>query len=281
MYVRPDAEIGHGDVYRLLQRGWPVRRRKHTRSFFLLKIIIFTLIALIFFDGCSRIPRRRGGDSYPRSGKSYVINGKRYYILASSEGYSEIGQASWYGRDFHGKKTANGERYNMKAMTAAHKTLPLDTWVKVTNLTNNREIMVRINDRGPFAKGRIIDLSQAAADKLKMVNSGTAKVRVEALGQAANKKINGRMQGVLVQPRSYREGRFAVQVGSFQDKRNAKSLAGRLRRQYEVASIQTYDRGDKVFYRVQVADTRTLGQAMDLQTRLENQGYRDCFVVAR
>jgi rare lipoprotein A len=115
------------------------------------------------------------------SGKSYVINGKRYHILASADGYKEKGIASWYGEPFHGRKTASGEVYNMHDISAAHKTLPLHTWVEVRNLNNNKRLVMRINDRGPFIDGRIIDLSRAAAVELGVYRPGTAMVLVTAL----------------------------------------------------------------------------------------------------
>ncbi|MFH1091797.1 MAG: septal ring lytic transglycosylase RlpA family protein, partial [Pseudomonadota bacterium] len=220
-------------------------------------------------------------EPYPLSGQSYVINGQRYYVLASARGFTQEGEASWYGRDFHGRRTSNGESYNMYALTAAHKTLPLDTWVKVTNLENLREVTVRINDRGPFARGRIIDLSYTAAKRLSMADDGTALVRIEALGAAREIKDGDRVRTVLVQPDSYEVGRFTVQVGSFTDKNNAQRLVQRLGREFGPASIQVFDRGDAVFYRVHVAELKTLGQAMELQSRLEKIGFSDCFVVAR
>ncbi|MCB2263863.1 MAG: septal ring lytic transglycosylase RlpA family protein [Candidatus Thiosymbion ectosymbiont of Robbea hypermnestra] len=113
--------------------------------------------------------------------KSYVVFGKRYYTKASSKGYVERGMASWYGKKFHGRKTSNGERYNMYAMTAAHKALPLPTYVRVTLLANRRSVVVRVNDRGPFHGRRIIDLSYAAARKLGMATRGTALVEVRAI----------------------------------------------------------------------------------------------------
>lgn len=121
-------------------------------------------------------PRSRYGNP-----DSYVVNGKRYYVKASSRGYAERGRASWYGKKFHGHRTSSGETYDMYAMTAAHKTLPLPTYVEVTNLDNNRKIIVKVNDRGPFHPGRIIDLSYAAAKKLGMTGHGTAPVEVRAL----------------------------------------------------------------------------------------------------
>lgn len=114
-------------------------------------------------------------------GKPYQIMGQWYYPVSSSEGYREKGIASWYGKEFHAKDTANGERYNMYAYTAAHKTLPLPTYVRVTNLQNGKSIVVRVNDRGPFVAGRIIDLSYASAVAVGMDVQGTAPVLVEAL----------------------------------------------------------------------------------------------------
>src|SRR5688572_1509234 len=113
------------------------------------------------------------GDDAPRSKygnpESYEVYGETYHVLPSARGYSERGMASWYGEDFHGKRTSSGEPYNMHAMTAAHKTLPLPSYVRVTNLQNRREIIVRVNDRGPFVEDRIIDLSFAAATELGVV----------------------------------------------------------------------------------------------------------------
>ena len=260
-------------------------------SFNRLVRILSLAIIVIFLASCgggqtrtpSRYPSSSSGPSkkYPLSGKSYVIKGKRYHLLSSSTGYDEKGEASWYGRYFHGKKTASGERYNMYDRTAAHKTLPLQTWVRVTNLSNNREIVVRINDRGPFARARIIDLSYSAAKDLGMVNKGVAPVRVTALGKTENRRINGKMEAVLVQPKSYNQGRFSVQVAAFQVKNNADRLAAKLRRDFEPVRVVPFDRGDAIFFRVQVADKHTLDEAVLLQTRLENIGYRDCFVVAQ
>ncbi len=113
--------------------------------------------------------------------KSYVVFGKRYHTKASSRGHVEKGLASWYGKKFHGRKTSSGERYNMYAMTAAHKTLPLPTYARVTNVKNGRSIVVRVNDRGPFHGKRIIDLSYVAARKLGVVKTGTAMVEVRAI----------------------------------------------------------------------------------------------------
>lgn len=122
-------------------------------------------------------PRSRYGN--PRS---YVVLGKRYYTLPTSRGYAERGIASWYGRKFHGRRTSSGERFDMYAMTAAHKSLPLPTYVLVTNLENGRQAVVRVNDRGPFHANRLIDLSYAAARKLGIFGNGTGFVEVRAVG---------------------------------------------------------------------------------------------------
>src|SRR6185295_3962879 len=121
----------------------------------------------------------------PRSAKGnppfYTVLGKRYFVMAKAEGYLERGVASWYGPGFHAAATSNGERYDMYAMTAAHKTLPLPAYVQVTNLRNGKSVVVRVNDRGPFKDGRIIDLSYTAASRLDFLRDGTAFVEVRAL----------------------------------------------------------------------------------------------------
>jgi len=125
----------------------------------------------------------------PRSARGnpreYEVFGVRYRVLDSAEGYDETGVASWYGSEFHGRSTSSGEPYDMNAMTAAHRTLPLPTYVEVTNLENGRVAVVRVNDRGPFHGERLIDLSYAAALELGIVASGTARVRVRALARVS------------------------------------------------------------------------------------------------
>lgn len=122
------------------------------------------------------ITKSSGHKSY-----SYTVLGKRYQTLADSKGFEQQGPASWYGNPFHGRKTANGETYNMNEMTAAHKELPLGTRVEVTNLSNGRKVVVRINDRGPFHGNRVLDLSRAAAQELGTLNAGVAQVQIRAL----------------------------------------------------------------------------------------------------
>lgn len=115
------------------------------------------------------------------SSSHYTVHGKKYYILRSSKHYQATGLATWYGKEFHRHRTFSGERYNMYQMTAAHKTLPLHTRVEVINLRNGKNVVVKINDRGPFVKGRIIDVSYAAAKKLGMLGYGPIPVRIKAV----------------------------------------------------------------------------------------------------
>lgn len=127
-------------------------------------------------------PRSRSGNPH-----SYVVYGSRYYVLKSSRGYSESGIASWYGKKFHGRQTASGEIFDMYKMTAAHKTLPLPTYVEVTNLENRRKVIIKVNDRGPFHGKRLIDLSYVAAVKLGITENGTQRVHVKAIEPQALK----------------------------------------------------------------------------------------------
>ncbi len=147
-------------------------------------LMALMLVLLLTLAGCAT--PRYGAPPTPhhKVGKPYKVKGK-WYRPAHDPDYNKVGMASWYGRDFHGRATANGEIYNMNALTAAHTTLPLPSMVEVTNLENRRKVVVRVNDRGPFASNRIIDLSRAAARRLGFEKKGLAKVRVRYLGPAA------------------------------------------------------------------------------------------------
>lgn len=209
--------------------------------------------------------------------KPYIVNGKRYDPLRKTDGFVQQGVASWYGPDFHGKRTSNGEIYNMYAMTAAHKTLPLGVYVKVHNEANGREAVVRVNDRGPFVKGRIIDLSYAAAKKLGVVGPGTAPVRIEALGY----RVSGQgAHRTYHQPASYEVGTFSVQIGAFTVVANARRLVARMQSRYGYAGIQQGWIGGRHFYRVRVGKFSTLQAAHSAQNNLERSGFRNSFVVA-
>ncbi|CAN5165084.1 septal ring lytic transglycosylase RlpA family protein [soil metagenome] len=163
----------------------------------------------------------------PRSARGnppfYDVFGKRYHVLDSSASFRERGVASWYGNKFHGASTASGEPYDMHAMTAAHPTLPLPTYARVTNLRNGRSVVVRINDRGPFAHNRAIDLSYAAASRLDMLANGTTLVEIEALDPGGGADdTTARAAGPP--PR----GPMYVQVGAFGDSANAERLRQKL-----------------------------------------------------
>ncbi len=129
-------------------------------------------------DGSDKEISYSGGKS---GGRPYYVRGRKYSPLLSANGFYETGMASWYGSKFHGRRTASGERYNMYAMTAAHKLLPFNTTVRVTNLRNGKSVVVRVNDRGPFSRGRVIDLSLGAARRLGIEKTGVARVRIEAV----------------------------------------------------------------------------------------------------
>jgi rare lipoprotein A len=132
----------------------------------------------------------------------YDVLGKRYHVLPTNAGYVQRGVASWYGRDFHGLATSSGEQYDMHAMTAAHTTLPLPTWVEVTNLVNGKRVVVKVNDRGPFVDNRLIDLSFAAATELDMVRTGTTRVEVRAIAPPLDSFRAGSTVAALPQPSS-------------------------------------------------------------------------------
>jgi rare lipoprotein A len=209
--------------------------------------------------------------------KPYVVAGQRYEPLLSSDGYVEEGIASWYGRDFHGQKTSNGEVYDMYAMTAAHKILPLGIFVKVRNLRNGREIVVRLNDRGPFVKGRIIDLSYTAARQLSIADVGTCPVRIEALGY--REQGNGGTP-VYRAPATYEVGAYAVQVGAFESPANAQRMAAAMKSRFGAAIINQGWVGGRHFHRVWVGHYPTLAAAETACAQFERSGYPSSFVVA-
>jgi rare lipoprotein A len=216
-----------------------------------------------------------------KKGDYYTVAGKRYYPISSSAGFAQRGLASWYGRKFHGRLTSNGERYNMYGRTAAHKTLPFNTYVRVTNLQNGRKTIVRINDRGPFVRGRIIDLTYTSAHELAMVEDGVVPVKIEALGYARKKREAGKWVQVYEKPASYMEGDFTIQVGAFAVRENALRLHDSLSRKYSDASVMVFDRGDQIFYRVRVGRYSRLDQAEAGAARLQEQGFPTAFAVAR
>jgi len=203
----------------------------------------------------------------------------------------ERGVASWYGNPFHGRQTANGERYDMYQLTAAHKTLPFGTVVEVHNLDNDRRVRVRINDRGPFVRGRIIDLSQAAARKIDMIGAGTAKVelilvRDQGVRQAA---VSGRAaapsQAAALDPSpppkppaaAATTGPWTVQIGAFQEPDRAESLRDLLARHYPEAKVRSADG----WHRVQIGEFTKRHRAEKLQQELAHLGWEAVVVAVR
>jgi peptidoglycan lytic transglycosylase len=211
------------------------------------------------------------------SQRPYTVLGKRYEPISSHEGFSQEGMASWYGPDFHGKKTSSGEVYDMYGMTAAHKTLPLGVYVKVRNKENGSEVIVKVNDRGPFVKNRVIDLSFTAAKKLGVDVRGTAPVRVEALGYRAA-GTGGEVY--FSEPDSYDSGSYAVQVGSFRDAQNAERLSGEMRKLFGHAEIQQATVNGERFSRVLVGKYTSLRAAEEAERKFAEHGYPGSFTVS-
>lgn len=241
------------------------------------------VICLLAITGCGSLESRDSGPATPPAGldsipepvpadeprsrygnpDSYTVLGRTYRVMDSAEGYRREGIASWYGEKFHGRRTSSGEPYDMYALTAAHKTLPLPTHVRVTNLENGRSLIVRVNDRGPFAHNRLIDLSYAAAYRLGYLDTGTARVRVEAVGPDADPDDAG--------------ATVHVQVGAFREPENARATERRLRRRgIEETRVQS---GDAGVWRVQVGPVRE-GPALErLLARLARAGFSDTSLV--
>ena len=203
-------------------------------------------------------PRSRYGN--PRS---YVVNGKQYFTLRSSRGFVQRGIASWYGTKFHGRRTSSGETYDMHKMTAAHKTLPLPTYVLVRSLATGQQIVVRVNDRGPFHGGRIIDLSYAAATKLGIARRGTGPVEVRALEPGT--KVRSAAGTRRPEPARSGPTRLFVQAGAFKAAANATKLRTRLA---TVSSLPVRVRraisNGKVMYRVWLGPVSSVEEADQL-----------------
>jgi rare lipoprotein A len=211
---------------------------------------------------------------------SYEVNGERYYPLPDSMGFVETGRASWYGADFHGKPTSSGETYDMYKKTAAHKTLPLGTYVKVLNLENNESTIVRINDRGPFVKGRIIDLSFSAASDIHMASPGLAEVKVIALGREIGEALTENGERPVLDLRDFETGEFTVQIGAFRNRNNALNLADRLKPQFDYVNVVEYvDARNQTFFRVHISRSTSLVKAAEFEKKLEGMGFTEAFVL--
>lgn len=242
---------------------------------FFFKRILFILLSCLLLFSCGRLDKVIApGDAAPdkqvdvstipnavpknepksRYGnpESYVVFGKRYYVLDSSKNYVEKGIASWYGTKFHGRRTSSGETYDMYAMTAAHKTLPLPTYVQVKNLNNGKYIIVKVNDRGPFHENRIIDLSYTAAIKLDIIKKGTGLVEVKAIDPMRSTKTS------LVNEKKNKTSTsqdigFYIQVGTFGELENAEMLKQKLSSLGDdLIKISNVVTSGKTLYRVRI-----------------------------
>lgn len=231
-----------------------------------------------------------------KSGNSpYEVFGKTYQPLTSARNYNEKGVASWYGKKFHGKRTSSGEKYDMYAMTAAHKTLPLPSYVKVENLKNGKSVTVRVNDRGPFLHNRLIDLSYAAATKLGVVDTGTGLVQVssisrdntlvtaeplppsqhslqaEAIETGVPQKINAKKTN---------DPRIFLQIGAFRQKQNAEDLQSRLHNS-DMGNIFIQSEGveNSTIYRVRIGPLSNVTESDQLAEKARRYGIADAHII--
>lgn len=266
--------------------------KQYTYSF----ITLFIALVLV---GCGSTPKYNASGAIPKNEPpskygnpaTYKALGKTYKIKNSSKGYKETGMASWYGKDFRGKRTSSGTSYNMHGYSAAHKTLPIPTYVKVTNLENHKSVIVRVDDRGPFVKGRIIDLSYQAAKDIGMIGKGTAKVRVEALPpyQSLNKSSVAYSDSSTPQTAPIIEddqglpeislttqsqnnlykGQYVIQLSAFSVKENANHFASDMNRRYK---LNTRIHFDGNLYRVLADSFSSYEAAQSASSELKREG---------
>lgn len=259
-------------------------------------------------DGYSQATAIRGTGGVYKVGKPYKIMGKTYYPKEDYN-YSEVGVASWYGSDFHNKKTANGEKYDMHTLTAAHRTLPLPSIVKVTNLENGRSLVLRVNDRGPYAKNRIIDISKRGAQLLGFQTKGTAKVRVELM-EKESKELKAALTGQKIEPvmasakkttpikkmeyaaveplrldNPYNvaggvtaEKSYFVQAGSFAKHDAAKDLSSKLSR-FGKSKVAQADVDGSRYYRVRIGPFSFPEEAEVTLAKVKNYGIYNAKIV--
>lgn len=259
---------------------------------------VILTISLSLMAGCSKqvirepayetTPPPKGASKSPplglkkteRKERPYAVNGKWYFPVSSVTEYKETGICSWYGPDFHGKPTSTGEIYDMYGYTAAHRILPFNTQVRVKNPSNLKEITVRINDRGPFIKDRILDLSYVGAKELGLIGPGTARIELEALGVLEESQENGQKITRLIQQIDYQQGDFSIQIGAFKDRQNAFQLQERFLKEYPRTEVSETIRSGETFYRVRVSQGKDLQDALKLQKQIESKGFSPTFVVA-
>lgn len=236
-------------------------------------------------------PKSRGGNKSP-----YEVWGKKYYVMDSAEGYTAEGTASWYGQKFHGHRTSNGETYDMYSFSAAHKSLPLPTYLKVTNLANQRSVIVRVNDRGPFHGDRLIDLSYAAAARLGYHKKGLARVRVEAITpkpgeryQASSARSTASTKPAVTAPKPKPATQQApsndllfshLQLGAFSKQASAQSLKQRLFEHYDTSINIEVLHADDGLYKVLVGPYGTEAELTEWQQHLQAAGFGKSVKVA-
>lgn len=217
-------------------------------------------------------PLSRQGNKSP-----YRVRGIEYHLADVSKGFSETGIASWYGLKFHGELTSNGETYNMYAMSAAHKHLPIPSYVRVTNLDNKRSVVVRVNDRGPFHQGRVIDLSYAAATKLGYAKKGTARVRVDII-----KPENLNADSVSSAFKSDRISHF-IQVAAFSQKKSAERLLAQLNTIPALPSkfVASQQLEGRSIFRVRLGPFTSQAQADSALLKLKSEGFKGAHIIQR
>lgn len=215
----------------------------------------------------------------------YTVLGETYVLLPSAKGYRETGKASWYGKKFHGLRTSSGDHYDMFKMSAAHRTLPLPSYVRVTNLANNKSVVVKVNDRGPFHSERIMDLSYAAAVRLDMLKTGTAYVRLEAIDPDDYRTAGGRSSRTTASTTSKDDvpaepAHFYVQVGAFKEAANAAALQNRLM-DLVYAPVGIANSGSPAVSRVQVGPFFTREDAEKVSQIIRQNDLGHPIVVGR
>ena len=267
--------------------------------------LVLSLLCLSLIAGCgggprvvdgppgtrASVPPALPGDAVPReeprsrygNGPYYRVNGDTYKVLDTSFGYQERGVASWYGKKFHGRMTSSQEPYDMYAMTAAHKSLPLPTYVRVRNLRNNRSVVVRVNDRGPFVDNRLIDLSYSAAVKLDMVRDGTSLVEVTAISfdEPPATASNSPAPAMSDLPEPGPPSSIFVQVGAFGDVSNARRRYALLR-DSGIGQVVVHEDTSKIpaLYRVRIGPISDVSQYDSIVARLKTIGISETHLVS-
>ena len=208
---------------------------------------------------------------------SYSVRGKTYKVLKESNGFVQEGVASWYGTKFHGRKTSSGEPYNMYAMTAAHKTLPLPTYVEVTHKGNGRKVILKVNDRGPFHEGRVIDLSYAAARKLGISATGTGPVSLRTINTSA---LDLKTSDVVLPAAMSESGKIHVQVAAMGTETAAEKMAGNLRdKKIPSVRVHVVENDGRKLYRVRIGPIPNTDIAYEIINELNDIGLNAARVI--